>query len=82
MDKLLINGCVNEEEILLYRDKFIEALESIKNEPFITDFYIATITSDSIGPLLKIFANTKSRLSPVREFNFRLNDNGEIYRAK
>ncbi len=82
VDKLLINGCVNEEEILLYRDKFIEALESIKNEPFITDFYIATITSDSIGPLLKIFANTKSRLSPVREFNFRLNDNGEIYRAK
>lgn len=30
VDKLLRNSCVSEEEILLYKDKFIEALESIK----------------------------------------------------
>ena len=82
MDKLLRNSCVSEEEILLYKDKFIEALESIKNEPHIKDFYIATLASDSKEPLLKIFANTAEGIPPVREFNFKLNDKGELYRIK
>lgn len=82
VDKLLLNSCVSEEYILLYRDKFIEALESIKNEPFIKDVYIATKSSDSVEPLFKIFANTKSGMPPIREFNFKLNDKGELYRIK
>lgn len=80
VDKLLRNSCVSEEEILLYKDKFIEALESIKNEPHIKDFYIATLASDSKEP--KIFANTAEGIPPVREFNFKLNDKGELYRIK
>lgn len=82
VDELLRNSCVSEEEILLYRDKFIEALESVKNEPHIKDFYIATIATDSKDPLLKIFANTAKGIPPVREFNFKLNDKGEVYRIK
>lgn len=82
MDELLRNSCVSEEEILLYRDKFIEALKSVKNEPHIKDFYIATIATDSKDPLLKIFANTAKGIPPVREFNFKLNDKGEVYRIK
>ena len=82
VDELLRNSYVSEEEILLYRDKFIEALESVKNEPHIKDFYIATLASDSKEPLLKIFANTAKGIPPVREFNFKLNDKGELYRIK
>ena len=48
----------------------------------INDFYIATINTDSIESLLKIFANTKSGILPTREFNFKLNEKGEIYRTK
>ncbi len=82
VDELLMNGAVFGEEAKLYRDKFIEALESIKNEPHIKDFYIATIGTDSIEPMLKIFANTKSGVPPIREFNFKLNTKGELYRIK
>lgn len=82
VDELLRNSYVSEEEILLYRDKFIEALESIKNEPHIKDFYIATLALDSKEPLLKIFANTAKGIPPVREFNFKLNDKRELYRIK
>ena len=66
----------------MYRDKFIEAFESLKNEPYIKDFYIANIDLDSKEPLLKIFANTVNRITPVREFNFKLNAKGEVYRIK
>jgi len=82
VDELLMCGAVFGEEAQLYRDKFIEALESIKNDPLIKDFYIATISTDSIEPLLKIFANTKSGIPPIREFNFKFNGKGEIYRTK
>lgn len=82
VDELLMCGAVFEEEAQLYRDKFVEALESLKNDPLIKDFYIATISTDSIEPLLKIFANTKSGIPPTREFNFKLNEKGEIYRTK
>lgn len=82
VDELLQNSCVSEKDILLYRDKFIEAFESLKNEPYIKDFYIATIDLDSKEPLLKIFANTVNRITPVREFNFKLNAKGEVYRIK
>ena len=51
-------------------------------EPYIKDFYIATIDLDSKEPLLKIFANTVNRITPVREFNFKLNAKGEVYRIK
>lgn len=40
VDELLRNSCVSEDEILLYRDKFIEALESLKNEPYIKNFIL------------------------------------------
>ncbi|MDD6211159.1 MAG: DUF2971 domain-containing protein [Bacteroidales bacterium] len=82
VDELLMSGVVFGEEAQLYRDKFIDALESIKNDPLIKDFYIATVNTDSIEPLLKIFANTKSGMPPIREFNFKLNEKGEIYRTK
>ena len=58
----------------------IEALESIKNDLLIKSFYIATLNVNAIGPLLKIFADTKSGIPPVREYNFKLNDKGEVYR--
>lgn len=82
VDELLMHGALCEREIQLYRDKFVEALESIKYDPMIEAFYLATISMNSTEPLLTIFANTKIKTPPTREYNFKLNENGEIYRIK
>ncbi|MDR2886552.1 MAG: hypothetical protein LBV26_00910 [Bacteroidales bacterium] len=71
-----------EEEATLYKEKFIDALESIKNEPLIERFYLATMSVNSTEHLLVIWAYTKSGIPPAREFNFKLNDKGVVYRVK
>lgn len=48
----------------------------------IKSFYMATLDADATEPLLKIFADTKAEVPHVREFNFKLNDRGEVYRVK
>ena len=46
------------------------------------DVFSATKSSDSVEPLFKIFTNTKSGMPPIGEFNFKLNDKGELCRIK
>lgn len=82
IDELMICGGLDEYQTKQYKDKFTEALESIKNDPSVKNFYIATLGLDDTEPLLKIFANTKSGTPPVREFNFKLDDKGNVYRVK
>lgn len=82
IDGLLASGGMSKNNIDLYRDKFVTALEGIKNDPLITGFYIATMDLNSEEPAFLIFANTKSGIPPTKEFKFRLDDKGEVYRLK
>lgn len=63
----------------LYRDLFIQAIESIKNDPNVESFYMVTVSYDEGIPLLKIFAYTIVGVPPIRAFQFRIDDNGNIY---
>jgi hypothetical protein len=82
VDELLMCGGLSDKEIELYRNKFIDALESLKNEPLIERFYLASMSVNSTEPLLVIWAYTKAKVPPTREFNFKLNNKGEVYRVK
>jgi len=82
VDDLLASGGMSNENMESYRDKFITALESIKNDPLIKRFYIATLNPNSKEPILVIYADTKSGVPSTKEFNFRLNDKGEVYQVK
>lgn len=75
IDNLLLCGGLNEEEISTYKNYFINALEMVKDDPNITEFYLATISYNQQGPILKIFGYTKNPLAPVKPFEFRVGDN-------
>lgn len=82
IDNLLLCGALNEEEIATYKNYFINALETIKNEPNIKEFYLATISYDQKEPILKIFGYTNNSLSPIKSFEFRIGDNNNVLRIK
>ena len=82
IDNLLYCGGLNEEEIATYKSYFINALETIKDDPNITKFYLATISYDQQEPMLKIFGYTKNPLVPVNPFEFRVGDNNKVLRIK
>ena len=82
IDNLLLCGCLNEEEIATYKNYFINALETIKDDPYIKEFYLATISYDQQEPILKIFGYTKNTLAPVKPFEFRVGDNNKVLRIK
>lgn len=82
IDNLLLCGCLNEEEIATYKNYFINALETIKDDPYIKEFYLVTISYDQQVPILKIFANTKFANIPVKSFEFKIGDNNNVLRIK
>ena len=82
IDNLLLYGGLNEEEIAVYKNYFINALENIKDDSNIKEFYLATINYDQQEPILKIFGNTKSKLAPVKSFEFKIGDNNKVLRIK
>ena len=82
IDNLLLCGGLNEEEIVAYRSCFINALEAIKDDSNIKEFYLTTISYDKQGPILKIFGYTKNPLAPVKSFEFRIGDNNNVLRIK
>lgn len=82
IDKLLLPANLLGEKAYSYKDKLIQALEIVKQEPSIKQIYIATINMDAEEPLFIIWAYTKSGIPPCRKFNFKLNDKGEVYRIK
>ena len=82
IDNLLLCGGLNEEEIVAYKSYFINALEMIKDDPDITEFYLATINYNQHEPILRIFGNTKNPLAPVKPFEFRVGDNNKVLRIK
>ena len=82
IDNLLLCGGLNEEEIATYKSYFINALETIKDDSNIKEFYLATISYDQHEPILRIFGNTKNPLAPVKPFEFRVEDNNKVLRIK
>ncbi len=82
IDNLLLCGGLNEEEIATYKSYFINALETIKDDSNIKEFYLATISYDKQEPILKIFGYTKNPLVPVKPFEFRIGDNSTVLRIK
>lgn len=82
IDNLLLCGALTEEEIKTYKNCFIEALEMVKEDPCIKEFYLATISYDQQVPILKIFAYTKSSLAPVKPFEFKIDNNMKVLRIK
>ena len=82
IDNLLLCGGLNEEEITTYKSYFINALETIKDDSNIKEFYLATISYDQHEPILRIFGNTKNPLAPVKPFEFRVEDNNKVLRIK
>ena len=82
IDNLLLCGGLNEEEIATYKSYFINALEMVKDDPNITEFYLATISYNQQEPILKIFGYTKNPLAPVKPFEFRVGDNNKVLRIK
>lgn len=82
IDSLLFSGALSKEEIATYKNYFIDALEMVKDDPNIKDFYLATISFDQQEPILKIACHTKTTSSPVRTFEFRIEDNNTVSRIK
>lgn len=82
IDELLMPAALLGEEAYSYKDKLIQALEIVRHEPLIKEIYIATINMDAGEPLFIIWAYTKSGIPASKEFNFKLNDKGEVYRTK
>ena len=82
IDNLLLCSGLNEEEIATYKSYFINALEMVKDDPNITEFYLATISYNQQEPILKIFGYTKNPLAPVKPFEFRVGDNNKVLRIK
>ena len=80
IDNLLLCGGLNEEEIATYKSYFINAIEMVKDDPSITEFYLATISYDQEEPILKIFGYTKNPLAPVKSFKFRVGDDNNVLR--
>lgn len=83
IEQLLGYGGLFGAEANLYRDKFIAAIESIKYEPLIKNFYMVSVNdTDKTNLIFTVWANTKSGFPPIREFCFKLNKEGEITRIK
>lgn len=79
IEDLMICGMLSDDEKALYRDLFIQAIESIKNDPNVKSFYMVTVSYDEGIPFLKIFAYTIAGVPPIRAFQFRIDNNGNIY---
>lgn len=54
----------------------------VKDDPYIKEFYLATISYDQQVPILKIFAYTKSTSAPVKPFEFKIDNNMKVVRIK
>ena len=82
IDNLLLCGALTENEIKTYKNYFVEALEMIKEDPNIKEFYLATISYIHQEPILKIFGFTKSALAPVKTFEFKISEVDGVVRIK
>ena len=82
IDNLLLFSILTEKEVKTYKNNFIDALEMVKDDPYIKEFYLATISYDQQVPILKIFAYTKSTSAPVKPFEFKIDNNMKVVRIK
>ena len=81
IDDLMICGMLSDDEKALHRESFIQAIESIKNDPNVESFYLVTVSYEDGIPLLKIFAYTIAGVPPVKSFQFRIDGNGAVYQV-
>lgn len=82
IDDLLLCGGLEKEEIQTYKKYFEKILEIIKVDPQIEKFYLATIKHERQGPILKVFGYTKLKIPPIKEFQFKIDNHGELVQIK
>lgn len=82
IDNILLCGGLTDSDINIYKKYFIDALEMVKDDPYIKDFYLATISYDQQEPILKIFGETKTPLLPVKSFEFKIGEDKKVLRIK
>lgn len=80
IDELLLPEDILGKEAYAYKDRLIEALETVKHEPQINKIYIANISIESGNPIFIIWAYTSTKAPPTKEFRFGLNKKGELQR--
>lgn len=78
IDDILLPESIIGEEAYKYKDKFKEIINDIANEPYIDKIYSASIKMEDDGPLFIVWAYTQRKEAPCREFNYKLNNDGNI----
>ena len=79
IEKLIEDNYLLPEEVDKYKKYFIQALELIKNEPYLEKINIISVDYLDGEPLLRIFAKVKTGLPPQREYKFKINSEGSVY---
>lgn len=79
IDQLISYSYFTKDEVDKYKELFIEALELIKNEPYISKFNFLAITYENDTPLLKVFAKIKTGFPPQRDYLFKINEEGNVH---
>lgn len=79
VDKLIDENYFLLEDSDKYKKYFIQALDIIKNEPYLEKINIISVDYLDGEPLLRIFAKVKTGLPPQREYKFKINSEGSVY---
>lgn len=79
VDKLIDENYFLLEDSDKYKKYFIQALDIIKNEPYLEKINIISVDYLDGEPLLRIFAKVKTGLPPQREYKFKINSEGTVY---
>ena len=79
IDKLIEDNYIQPEDSDKLKEYFIQALDIIKNEPYLERINIISVDYSEGEPLLRIFAKVKTGLPPQREYKFKINSEGSVY---
>lgn len=77
-EKLLSSACLLEDEIVQFRDYFKKALDIVSIDTTISSIYLIALCNSGKTPILKVFANTRIDIAPVKTFQFLINENKEL----
>lgn len=77
-EKLLSSACLLEDEIIQFRDYFKKALDIVSIDTTISSIYLIALSNSDTTPILKVFANTRIDIAPVKTFQFLINENKEL----
>ena len=72
------SACLLEDEIIQFRDYFKKALDIVSIDTTISSIYLIALSNSDTTPILKVFANTRIDIAPVKTFQFLINENKEL----